>query len=170
MTARPQPQVGTDAGWQSERRAEALGAPIARKRERPRRSAARLDRDLVDAAIEGDAEQVALLIRAGADVNAPLVGDGNALIVAARDGRVDIARRLLASGANVNAFVLYDETPLINAARAGHPEMVRFLLDHGADPNLAVPSGNRPGEMRSPLGMARDPAIADYLRRRGARS
>eukprot|EP01035_Chromulina_nebulosa_P016679 gene16679-22118_t len=38
-----------------------------------------------------------------------------------------------------------------------------------ADPNLAVPSGNMPGEMRSPLSMARDQQISDYLKSRGAR-
>jgi len=123
----------------------------------------------MDAVLDRDDATAGALLAAGADVNAKLTGDGSPLIVAARNGDLQLATRLVRSGANVNGFVLFDETPLINAARAGRIEMVRFLLDNGADPNLAVPSGNYPGEMRSPLGMARTGLIADYLRSRGAR-
>ena len=80
-----------------------------------------------------------------------------------------MAQFLVAAGADVNAYVKFDETPLINAARSGDLALVRFLIDRGADPNLAVPSGNRPGEMRSPLNMAANPQVADYLKSRGAR-
>jgi beta-lactamase regulating signal transducer with metallopeptidase domain len=159
-------------GWQGERRAEVRRAVLARKRAEamPAKPASHLDRQLIEAVLAGEDTAAGALIAAGADVDAALIGDGSPLIVAAREGRLQLAERLVRSGADVNRFVMFDETPLINAARAGHIEMVRFLLDHGADPNLAVPSGNLPGEMRSPLGMAHDRLIADYLRSRGARS
>jgi beta-lactamase regulating signal transducer with metallopeptidase domain len=110
------------------------------------------------------------LLARGADPNRAAPGDGNPLIVASAAGHVAIAQMLLDHGADVNGFVLGDETPLIKAARSQNLHMVRFLVEHGADVNLRVPSGNLPGEMRSPLSVTRDPIIADYLRAQGARS
>ncbi|HEY0650384.1 M56 family metallopeptidase [Phenylobacterium sp.] len=124
---------------------------------------------LVQAARLGDVATARILLENGADVNKAAPGDGNPLITAAAHGRLEMARLLVERGADVNAFVFHDETPLINAARGGKVDLVRYLLDRGADPNLTVPSGNRPGEMRSPLSMAANPAIAEILRSRGAR-
>lgn len=124
---------------------------------------------LVRAARRGDLAMVERLLNLGADVNRAAPGDGNPLIAAAASGRLDVATLLVARGADVNGFVLGDETPLINAARGGELAMARLLVDRGADVNLVVPSGNRPGETRSPLGVTRDVAVADYLRSRGAR-
>jgi beta-lactamase regulating signal transducer with metallopeptidase domain len=123
---------------------------------------------LVQAARLGDVATARILLDAGADVNRAAPGDGNPLIMAAAHGRMEMVRLLLDRGADANAFVLRDETPLINASRGGKADVVRYLLDRGADPNLAVPSGNRPGEMRSPLSMAANPAIAEILKSRGA--
>jgi ankyrin repeat protein len=89
--------------------------------------------------------------------------------MAAAHGRLEMVQLLVNAGASVNQYVRYDETPLINASRHGDLAVVRYLVEHGADPNLAVPTGNLPGEMRSPLSMAANPAVADYLRSRGAR-
>ena len=124
---------------------------------------------LVEAARLGDLPTARMLVRGGADVNLAAPGDGNPLIMAAAHRRLEMAQFLVAAGADVNAYVKFDETPLINAARSGDLALVRFLIDRGADPNLAVPSGNRPGEMRSPLNMAANAQVADYLKSRGAR-
>ncbi|MBU1376543.1 MAG: ankyrin repeat domain-containing protein [Alphaproteobacteria bacterium] len=124
---------------------------------------------LVEAARLGDLPTARLLVRGGADVNLAAPGDGNPLIVAAAHRRLEMVQFLVAAGADVNRYVKYDETPLINAARGGDLALIRFLIDRGADPNLAVPSGNRPGEMRSPLKMAANATVADYLKSRGAR-
>jgi ankyrin repeat protein len=110
------------------------------------------------------------LLARGADPNQAAPGDCNPLIVASAAGHKVIADLLLAHGADINGFVLGDETPLIAAARAQNPGMVRFLVERGADVNLRVPSGNFPGEMRSPLSVARDPQIIEYLRAHGATS
>jgi len=124
---------------------------------------------LVQAARLGDVATAHLLLARGARVDRAAPGDGNPLITAAAHGRLAMVELLVAAGADVNGYVRYDETPLINAARSGEVRVVRYLVDHGADPNLAVPSGNLPGEMRSPLGMAANPQVADYLKSRGAR-
>jgi ankyrin repeat protein len=109
------------------------------------------------------------LIARGADVNRAAPGDGNPLIAASARGHKALAALLIEHGANVNSFVMGDETPLIAAAMSQNPGMVRFLVEHGADVNLAVPTGNWPDETRSPLSVARDPQIIDYLRSHGAR-
>jgi beta-lactamase regulating signal transducer with metallopeptidase domain len=124
---------------------------------------------LVEAARIDDMVTARRLIATGADVNRAAPGDGNPLITAVARGHMGIAALLLDHGADVNGFVLGDETPLIAAARSQASGMVRFLVERGADVNLAVPTGNRPGETRSPLSVTRDPAIADYLRSHGAR-
>lgn len=123
---------------------------------------------LVQAARLGDVKTARLLIDHGADVNQAAPGDGNPLITAAAHGRLEMAELLVEAGADVNGFVLHDETPLINAARVGNLGVLAYLIERGADPNLAVPSGNRPGEMRSPLSMAANSEVADFLRRHGA--
>lgn len=124
---------------------------------------------LIQAARLGDLKTAQMLLAAGADVNKAGSGDGNPLIMAAAHGRIEMAELLVKAGADVNAYVLGDETPLINASRNGDVELVRYLIARGADPNLAVPSGNRPGEMRSPLSMAASREVADLLRAKGAR-
>lgn len=124
---------------------------------------------LVAATRLGDVSTARLLLEKGALVDKPAPGDGSPLIMAAAHGRLEMVRLLVAAGSDVNQYVKYDETPLINASRHGNLAVVGYLIDHGADPNLAVPSGNRPGEMRSPLSMAANRQVADYLESRGAR-
>ena len=112
---------------------------------------------------------VEALVQMGADLNQPASGDGNPLIIAAKSNNLPLAKYLVARGADVNAFVLYDETPLINAASNGHLDMTRWLVEQGADVNLKVRSGNGDGnEIRSPLNMAKDPAVRTYLLGLGA--
>lgn len=124
---------------------------------------------LVRAARLGDVQTARRLIARGADVNLAAPGDGNPLIAAAAHGRLEMVKLLVEAGADVNGYVRHDETPLINAARAGHLDVVRYLIDRGADPNIEVPSGNLPGETRTPLRMAANDQVAEYLRSRGAR-
>jgi beta-lactamase regulating signal transducer with metallopeptidase domain len=100
--------------------------------------ASRLDRMLVEAADEGDLDDVRELLDRGVNVNAAVDGDGTPLIAAARGGHVDIVRLLLDRGADVNLPVPGDGAPLLMAAREGHVEIVRLLLDRGADIELMV--------------------------------
>ena len=98
------------------------------------------DRALVEAADEGDLEEIQWLLDAGANVNAVVYGDGSPLIAAAREGRVAVVRFLLERGADVNMPVPGDGNPLIMAAREGHLQIVQLLLDRGANVNQLVPS------------------------------
>jgi beta-lactamase regulating signal transducer with metallopeptidase domain len=124
---------------------------------------------LVQAARLGDLRTARLLLASGADVNKAAPGDGNPLIMAAAHRRLEMMELLVEAGADVNAYVRHDETPLINAARSGDVSVVAYLIERGADPNLAVPSGNAPGETRSPLSMAASAEVVDFLKRHGAR-
>jgi hypothetical protein len=96
------------------------------------RAARALDRALLEAAEDGDVQGINDLLAAGADVNAPVDGDGSALIVAAREGRVDIVRLLLDRGADPNLGVEGDGSAIIMAAREGHIGVVELLLQRGA--------------------------------------
>ena len=98
-----------------------------------------IDRALLEAAEDGQAEEVDQLLQAGANVNAAVDGDGSPLIAAARAGRLAIVTRLLDRGADPNLAVPGDGSPLIAAAAAGATNIAAVLLDRGANIELVVP-------------------------------
>ncbi|KAI5889907.1 ankyrin [Schizophyllum commune H4-8] len=107
---------------------------------------------LYTAAIQGNAELVSLLLRSGADSDAPLEasqarfshyrnaveqwdianGGTTSLHIAAYRGFFQVARLLLAHGASVSARDGLRDTPLMVAARRGHESIACLLLDAGA--------------------------------------
>jgi ankyrin repeat protein len=103
-----------------------------------------LDRALFEAAEDGELSDIEELLRAGANVNAVIDGDGTPLMGAANDGHLEAVRLLLDRGANPNIPVDGDGNALIVAAGEGHFEVVRLLLDRGADPNAAVLGDGNP--------------------------
>lgn len=124
---------------------------------------------LIIAVREDSMKMVDALIDMGADVNQSSRGDGNPLIVAAMNNNLRMAKRLLDYGADVNAVVIDDESALINASRRGSLEMTKLLVEHGADVNLKVRTRMVDGGVvRSPLNMARNKAVRDYLLSHGA--
>ncbi|HUQ86522.1 MAG TPA: M56 family metallopeptidase [Vicinamibacterales bacterium] len=127
---------------QSERPAP---APQQRKTRQsaPRKSRA-LDRELYEAATDGDFAGVKELVEAGANPSAKIEGDGSPLIGAARSGRSEITRFLLDQGADPNGVVEGDGSPLIQAAANGRVDQVQLLIDRGADVNLAVEGDENP--------------------------
>jgi hemoglobin len=85
---------------------------------------------LHDAALVGDAELAAVLIRSGADPDAK-EPEGHTPLYRASTG--DVARVLLAAGAAVDvASGPTRGTPLHQAARRGHVSVAQALLEHGA--------------------------------------
>jgi ankyrin repeat protein len=85
---------------------------------------------LHDAALVGEAELAAVLIRSGADPDAREV-EGHTPLYRASTG--DVARVLLVAGATANvASGPTRGTPLHQAARRGYVSVAQALLEHGA--------------------------------------
>jgi ankyrin repeat protein len=117
--------------------AEATQDLVSRERSE-RRGVRALDRALFEVAETGDVSDIEELLRAGANVNAAIIGDGTPLMAAAREGHLQAVRLLLDRGADPNIPVSGDGNALIVAASDGHVDVVQLLLDRGADPNAAV--------------------------------
>jgi ankyrin repeat protein len=89
-----------------------------------------------EAAIQGETDIIAVLLKAGADVNSPNAEGETALMEVTRTGRVDAARLLLSHGATVQAHETWGgQTALMWAVTQDHPEMMQLLIEHGADVN-----------------------------------
>ena len=114
-------------------------SPIGESNEQGRSRVAWMDRTLVEAASEGELDDVRDMLDKGADVNATVSGDGSPLIVAAREGHAELVTLLLDRGADPNLGVLGDGNALIMAAREGHVPIVGLLLDRGAEIDKVVP-------------------------------
>ncbi len=93
------------------------------------------DTPLHHAATNGLTDMVALLIQAGADVNAVNWDDETPLLAVTADGeaRHDVIRQLLAAGANVDTADSSGVTPLMWAVTNKDPVAVVLLLEAGAD-------------------------------------
>ena len=113
---------------------------------------------LLEAARDGHAEVVRLLLAAGADVNAQNQFGYTALMGAAFHGHFEVVRLLLAAGADVNTQDQGGSTALILAAINGHAEVVRLLLAAGANVNLQNQAG------RTALMWAAQDGRADVVR------
>lgn len=87
----------------------------------------KLDKQLIDAARDGDAAGVRATLAAGADVGA---NQNAALVAAAEHGHATIVILLLRAGAKVNGPGRF---PLAVASRNGHISVVQLLLAAGSD-------------------------------------
>ena len=99
----------------------------------------------------GDRETVALLLEAGANINATNAFGQTALWSAAMNGHADVIALLLARGADPHRVARYSPlsgtkggTALNAAVERGCMECARVLLRHGADPRVPDASGNTP--------------------------
>jgi ankyrin repeat protein len=86
------------------------------------------------AAYHDDVETVALLVRAGANVNAVNRYGVPPLAQACTNGNAAIVKVLLQAGADANATMKGGESVLMLAARSGNAEAVKALLVRGANP------------------------------------
>ena len=89
-------------------------------------------RRLAAAVARGDAAQVAVLVRQGADPDAADRSGWTALHLAAEAGDAALARLLLDAGAHPDVRSRARGTPLDVAERAGRTEVARLLRLHGA--------------------------------------
>jgi hypothetical protein len=79
---------------------------------------------IIQAASDGDLDQVAKLLRLGMDVNARDRWDWTALSMCAYGGHKDIARLLLDHGADLDNIDVDGDTPTSLAAQRGHTDLV----------------------------------------------
>ena len=86
--------------------------------------------DLIEAAQNGNLQQVQELIKNGADVHAQ---NDRAFMGACWNGHLPVVEYLLAHEANIHA---QNERALIYASENGHLPVVEYLLAHGANINV----------------------------------
>ena len=94
------------------------------------------DAELLRAAKAGDADGVALALRAGADIEARDGDKRTALLVAATHDRVEVARLLVAMGASPDALDDRHDTPWLVTGVTGSVAMLEALLP--ANPDLTI--------------------------------
>ena len=99
--------------------------------------------ELLDALSYGHTEAARLLLKAGADQDMRIPGNGQtALMFASEEGRVDAVRLLLEAGADQDLCdVLEDSTALMFACEEGHVDVVQLLLEARAEMHLQNRSG-----------------------------
>ncbi len=89
---------------------------------------------LFDAVKKGSLQDVARLLRTGADVNAQDSDGRTPLGWASRAGNTEMVGLLLDKKADPNAADRKGVTPLMLASDAGHTRVLSLLLERGADP------------------------------------
>ena len=85
---------------------------------------------------DGHLEEVDILLKFGADVNAKCSYKWTALHEAVLNGHINIAKLLLQNGADVNAKTCDRYYPLHCAAGKGYSEITKLLLQNGANTNV----------------------------------
>lgn len=110
-------------------------------------------RPLYRAAVLGREEIAALLLSAGADVNATTDRGTSALHAAATNGNEAIFDHLVAAGAQVDLANDNGHTPLHLAVRFHHPALVHKLIACNADVNAQDASGRTPLHYAAGLGL-----------------
>lgn len=117
-------------------------------------------------AINGNLQIAAILIKAGARIDARDNLGNTPLLYAADHDRLEMAKLLMDMGAQIDAENKNGMTALMIAAKDGEVEMVRTLLARGANPNKSDYTG------RDALGWALDshrPALVVLLKDAQAR-
>jgi ankyrin repeat protein len=87
------------------------------------------------AAASGNLQIIAILFKAGANINQRDNLGSTPLHYAAEHDHIDAVQLLLDMKANVDAENKNGMTALMFAAKTGDPETIRALLAHGANPN-----------------------------------
>jgi ankyrin repeat protein len=95
---------------------------------------------LLQAALDGNREEVGRLLAAGTTADATDQEGHTPLMLAAFNGHSSIVLELINHGAEVDRREFLGRTALLYASTGPFPETVKILLDKGAEPNI-VDSG-----------------------------
>ncbi|XP_029378931.1 protein phosphatase 1 regulatory subunit 12A isoform X2 [Echeneis naucrates] len=106
----------------------------------------------------GDREEVAALLRQGADINHANIDGLTALHQACIDENAEMVQFLVESGSEVNRGDNEGWTPLHAAASCGFIQITKYLIEHGAQ----VGAVNSEGEL--PLDVATEDAMERFLK------
>ncbi|XP_008310389.1 protein phosphatase 1 regulatory subunit 12A isoform X2 [Cynoglossus semilaevis] len=106
----------------------------------------------------GDREEVATLLRQGADINHANIDGLTALHQACIDENAEMVQFLVENGSDVNRGDNEGWTPLHAAASCGFIQITKFLIEHGAQ----VGAVNSEGEL--PLDVATEDAMERLLK------
>ncbi|WP_422135602.1 ankyrin repeat domain-containing protein [Endozoicomonas sp. ALD040] len=102
------------------------------------------DRTFFRACLFGDLDQVERSLAEGVNVNAVMIDDYTALMLASGLGHIDVVERLINAGANLDAAGSTRPTALLFAVNYGNTDCVKRLIHAGADLNAALPDGTTP--------------------------
>jgi ankyrin repeat protein len=103
------------------------------------------DRELWQAAFDGDLGAVQAAVAQGASVNAKGRQGFSALLAASRNGHFEVVKYLVEHGAEVDERQnAREKTPLLAAAFDGHYDIARYLIEHGANINVQAVNGWTP--------------------------
>jgi len=121
---------------------------------------------LMWAVYEGKADEVARLIKAGADVNAHNKYGSNAMQLAAEVANVPILEMLLKAGADADSPNPEGQTALMLVARTGNVEAAKLLVKHGATVDAREGWGDQTALMWASA--RRHPEMMEFLISKGA--
>ena len=118
------------------------------------------------AVYDGDAAEVARLIKAGADVKIANSYGATAMSLAANTGNAEIIKLLLKAGADVESPNAEGQTALMAVARTGNVDAAKLLLQHGANVNARESWGQQTALMWAAA--QKQPQMIKVLVQRGA--
>lgn len=95
-----------------------------------------MNSSLLNAAKEGNVNEVKKALDNGADVNHVSEKGSTALMLASMGGHLGVVELLISKGADVN--IITNTSALVSAAGLGRYDIVKYLIDHGADVNQKV--------------------------------
>ncbi len=99
------------------------------------------DKALLESAFIGNLDDVQVLVRKGATIDATAPKGRTALMLAAANGHTPVVEFLLQQGAEINAKDSDGQTALMYATSGLFPETVKFLLENGADVDVQSKKG-----------------------------
>ncbi|KAI8086071.1 ankyrin repeat-containing domain protein [Halteromyces radiatus] len=108
------------------------------------------------ACADGLYNDVASLVKQGANVNSEDNKGWTPLHEAARHGHLSIVQLLVQHGADINHSGYQGTTVLHHACRSGHDDIVHFLVEHGADIQAQNENGKTPYQVTTSTSIRRD--------------